>query len=296
MTEQQTATHPTVKVARDLTEIVDLYARLAAQAENLASHSLMPGGPAMVALGNVANIESWENHHQATERYVDHPDERLRRAYTSVEDEDPDEAWSPFQLLEFWSEAWRREHGAEYDQRPTIVSEANFIRWALDWAWHNEPAWDDFAGDVRRARVRLEDILSAGSRAERGAPCLYDECKGARLVRKMQPARDDEGRKVWRHSPWHCPRCHREWDEDKYAAMVTAGTEAAKIETINGEEWVTTDLAARRVGRPASTIRQWVHKGKLEVVCIVRGKRIGYVRMAEVWERHAATRRRKGVA
>lgn len=296
MTEQQTTTHPTVKVARDLTEIVDLYARLAAQAENLASHSLMPGGPAMVALGNVANIESWENHHQATERYVDHPDERLRRAYTSVEDEDPDEAWSPFQLLEFWSEAWRREHGAEYDQRPTIVSEANFIRWALDWAWHNEPAWDDFAGDVRRARVRLEDILSAGSRAERGAPCLYDECKGARLVRKMQPARDDEGRKVWRHSLWHCPRCHREWDEDKYAAMVTAGTEAAKIETINGEEWVTTDLAARRVGRPASTIRQWVHKGKLEVVCIVRGKRIGYVRMAEVWERHAATRRRKGVA
>ncbi|MDR7253724.1 hypothetical protein J2X46_002714 [Nocardioides sp. BE266] len=284
----ETSIHPTAKVARDLSAILDLHARLASQAEHQASHSLMPGGHAMVALGNVANLEAWENLQGATERYA--------RAYTSAEDEDPDEAWSPFQLLEFWSEGWRREHGAEYDARPTIASEANFIRWALDWAWQNEPAWDEFAADVARARTRLENILTEGVRAERGVPCLYDECKGARLVRKMQPGRDAEGRKVWVHSNWHCPKCHREWDESRYAAMVTAGTEAAKSETIDGEEWVTTDLAARRVGRPAATIRQWVHKGKLEVLCIVRGRRIGFVRMAEVWERHDNSKRRSGAA
>lgn len=284
----ETSIHPTTKVARDLTEIVELSERLAAQAEHQASHSLMPGGHAMVALGNVANMEAWENRQQATERY--------RKAYTSVEDEDPDEAWSPFQLLEFWSEQWRREHGAEYDARPTITTEASFIRWSLEWAWKNEPAWDDFAADVAMARTKLENILSDGERSERGVPCLYDECKGARLVRKLQPKRDAHGRKIWVHSNWHCPKCHREWDEARYAAMVTAANEAAKIEVINGEEWVTPDLAARRLDRSASTIRQWVHKGKLEVLCLVRGKRVGFVRMAEVRERHESTPRRRGAA
>lgn len=280
--------HTTITVASDLTAIVELHGRLASQAEHQASHPLMPGGPAMVALGNVANLEAWENLNDASERYA--------KAYTSAEDEDPDEAWSPFQILIFWSEQWRRQHGAEYDTRPTIASEANFIRWTLDWAWQNELAWDDFAKDIARAKTKLENILAAGERSERGVPCMYDECRGARLVRKMQPTRDEAGHKTWAHSNWHCPRCHREWDESRYAAMVTAGAEAAKTETIDGEEWVTTDLAARRVGRSASTIRQWVHKGKLEVVCLLRGKRVGFVRMAEVQARHEGATRRRGAA
>lgn len=281
--------HPTVKVARDLTEIVELHHRLAAQAEHQASHSLMPGGHAMVALGNVANMEAWENQQQATERYA--------AAYTSVEDEYPDEGWSAFQLIEFWSEQWRRERGAEYDgTRPTIETEANFLRWCLTWAWDNEPAWDDFAADIAKARTRLENILSDGIRSERGVPCMYDECKGKRLVRKMAPKRDAEGRKVWVHTPWHCPSCHREWSENAYAAMVTAGNEAAKSEVIDGEEWVSPDLAARRVGRSASTIRQWVHKGHLELLCIIRGRRAGFVRMADVQERHEKAGKRKRAA
>lgn len=287
MTET-TALHPTAKVARDLSAIVELHERLASQAEHQASHALMPGGLAMVALGDVANMEAWENRQQATERYA--------KAYTSVVDEDPDEAWSAFQLLEFWSEQWRREHGAEYGTRPTITTEANFIRWALDWAWQNEPAWDDFARDMAQAKTRLENILAAGERSERGVPCLYDECKGSRLVRKMQPKRDAEGRKVWAYSNWHCARCHREWTELQYVSMVTAANEAAKSEMIDGEEWVTPDLAARRVDRSASTIRQWVHKGKLEALCIIRGKRVGFVRMADVQKRHDLTPRRKRAA
>lgn len=280
--------HPTAKVARDLTEILDLYARLATQAEHQASHPLMPGGPAMVELGSVANLEAWEYRQQASERYA--------AAYTSAEDEDPEESWPAFQMLEFWSEAWRREREAEYDTQPTIASEANFIRWSLDWAWENEPGWEDFAKDMSRARTKLENILSAGERVERGVPCMYDECKGSRLVRKMQPKRDEEGRKIWVHSNWHCPKCHREWDESRYAAMVTAGNEAAKSEMIDGEEWVTTDLAARRVNRSASTIRQWVHKGKLEVICLMRGKRVGFVRISEVEEQHEKSKKRTRAA
>lgn len=287
-----TTEHPTTKVARDLREITDeLWPRLLEQAQHHARSRLMPGGEAMVALGNVANVEAWENMHQATERYG--------RAYTSVADEDPDQSWSAYQLLEFWSEQWRAERGAEYhstEYRTTVATEAAFLRGSLDWAWENEPHWTDFANDVSTARSRLEDILKAGDRAELGAPCLYEDCNGKRLRRKLQPKGDAHGRKVYDWGKWHCIRCHREWDDDAYARMVTAANEAAKVELIDGEEWVSTDLAARRVERPASTIRVWIHRAELTVACLVKGKRTGFVRMAEVEERHAQAKRRKRAA
>lgn len=282
--------HPTVKVARHLREIADeLYPRLREQAINDANSALMPGGAAMVALGQVANLEAWENQQQATERWG--------RAYTSVADEDPDEAWSAYQLLEFWSEQWRREHGAEYDgHRTTIQTEANFIRSILDWAWDNEPAWDDFAADVRRARAHLEDVLSEGERAERGVPCLYSECDGKRLTRRLEPCRGEDGGKAWRWTDWHCPSCHRSWTDSSYAAMVSAEHWEAQQVTIGDDVWLSVHRAANEVGRSRSTIRQWVHKGHISQVCIIAGRRVGFVSRADVETRNAQAGRRKRVA
>src|SRR5689334_20534393 len=128
---------PLVKVSRDLREILAMHERLIVEAISKGDHKLMPGGPAMVAMGPVANLEAWGWMQDATER--------LGRAYTSEPDEDPDDAWSAYQLLEFWSEQWRRELGAEYEgYRTTIATEAGFLRSVLEWAWNNEPAWDDF--------------------------------------------------------------------------------------------------------------------------------------------------------
>lgn len=289
--EDEVQAAPVVDVAKDLREIAnELYPWLRVRTEDEARSRLMPGGDAMAALGTVANMEAWENMHQATERHG--------RAYTSVVDEDPDEAWSAYQLLEYWSEQWRIRHGMEFEPgprrpRPTVASEANFLRWALNWAWDHEPHWHDFARDVAAAKRRLEDILHRGDRSERGAPCMYEGCKGKRLVRKLEPKRDPDGRKIWIFSPWHCPSCHREWDDDAYARMVTAAHEAAKVEVINGEEWVSPDLAARRLDRPHSTIRQWIHRREVAVVCIRKGKRAGFVRFADVLERHDEAARRK---
>lgn len=279
-----------VRVAQDLRAIIEeLYPRLREQAIHDANSRLMPGGAAMVALGDVANLEAWENRQQASERWG--------RAYTSAADEDPDEAWSAYQLLEFWSEQWRREHGAEYDgYRTTIHTEANFIRSMLDWAWGNEPAWDDFAADVRRARHRLEDVLSAGERAERGVPCLYSECRGKRLVRKLEPTRGADGGKAWRWSDWHCPSCHRKWTSTAYAAMVTAEHWNAQRVVIDGDEWLSIHRAANEVDRPKSTIRQWVHKGHVAHACMLAGKRTGFVRLADVLRRHEKAGRRRRAA
>ena len=275
--------HPTVKVAQILSEIVTLDAALLTQAVSNGDHPDMPGGPAMAALGNVANMEAWENQHQATERYG--------KAYTSVVDEDPDEAWSAFQLLEFWSEQWRAIHGAEYGKRPTIATEANFIRYLLGWAWDNEPQWSDFAADMKRAKARLEGILVAGDRSERGAPCLYDECGGVRLVRKLVPKPGPDGEKTWVHSDWHCPKCKRTWDEDRYWANVKAANERAQREEIDGEAWTSVEYAARVTDRSPKTIRTWINRGHVATVCIIEGKRIKFVSLDDVIERHERGKR-----
>lgn len=235
--------HPTVKTARDLTEILDLYARLRAHALNHASDRLMPGGHAMVALGKVANLEAWENMQQATERYG--------RAYTSVEDEDPDEAWSAYQLLEYWSEDWRRIHQAEYDAeefKRTVATEANFIRSILDWAWDNEPRWDDFAADIRRARVRLENVVHAGKRADR-ARVVCDRCEdGPRLIHLRGRTEEDDR--------WKCPRCkHRFTHDEKMRAHARQLQQDGAARYVDQSDAIGT---LKVLGRPERTIRKWL--------------------------------------
>jgi hypothetical protein len=279
---------PLVKVARDLREILRLYGELTEQAVSDANSRLMPGGAAMHQLGPVANLEAWGNLVDASET--------LGRAYTSTEDEDPDEAWSAYQTIEFWSESWRRERGDDYDMRRTIATEAGYLRQALEWAWDNELHWDEFAKDIKRARAKLEDVVSEGERSERGAPCLYDECRGAPLVRKLKPARGEDGKKVYRFTDWHCPKCKRKWDDDAYARHVTAANERTKFEDIDGEVWCTTEYAARLVGRPEVTVRVWLSRGFLSTACIVAGRRTRFVRLDDVRARHEATKDRRKVS
>lgn len=280
-----------VKVRRDLREIEDLEHQLLTQAVHNAGaqiddHSL-PGGLAMVTLAPVANPEAWEHKFEAAERHG--------RPTSHIYDEDPD--WEPvLQTLWFWSARWRQVHAAEWDHIPTITSEANFLRWAIDWAWENEPEWPRFKRDIAAARARLENILYAGERSERGVPCMYEECGGIRLVRKLEPRRGTDGQKVWVYSDWHCPRCHRQWPHDRYLAMVAAAHEKTKFEDIDGEVWCSVDYAARQVNRPEATIRSWIRENAVARVCIIAGRRLGFVRLADVVERHEKSQCRRRTA
>lgn len=199
MTElPEVKTSPVVKVARDLTEILNLTGNLEDQAIAKATDPLMPGGLAMVALANVANLEAWESTLQGLEAYNAQPATKTRRDLSHIDDED--DAWEPvLQTLLFWSEQWRVTHDAEHDKRASVASEAAFIRWALDWAWDNEPRFDDFAKDVRRARVRLEELLYAGKRAERTrVPRMSPTSGPGDPNRAALPSDDDER---------FCPEC-----------------------------------------------------------------------------------------
>lgn len=269
MSEMKPEVDPVTKVAQHLSAIEDLSCHLESQAIAKANDRELPGGSAMVALAGVANIEAWQNI----------VDTSLRLAYAYDEEppeiDDDDTFEPPLQTLCFWSEQLRREHGDEYDKRPTISSEAGYIRFMLNWMWENEPHWDDFVDDIRKARTRLENMLHAGVRvAFRGAPCLYDECKGARLIRKTVPTRDEQGNKAWRLTDWHCPRCKRSWDEKAYARNIYAAVERSHFDDLGtNETWCTVSRAARRVDRPQGTIRSWISRGEVAAACLLDGSR-----------------------
>ena len=328
MTEPETDPVPdaVVRVHRDLRVIENLAGdhtatgahvgrvsyrnQLRTQAVHKGSDRLMPGGLAMVALADVSNLEQWAHKLDTAEQNAVALSWRTGTRTKWPEIEDDDDWDPPLQTLQQWSEPLRTALDMEFEPspgrpRPSIASEVNFLRWAADMAYQNLPTerFAAFERDINRTRTRLENLLRTGVRAERGVPCLYEECGGRRLVRKLIPGRDEDGNKIWYHSKWHCPRCHRQWDEDQYARMKTAAAEAAKIEQIPGldaddpgDTWCSVDYAAQRTGRPAATIRVWAHRGRVASVCLLAGQRRGYVRLADVDEQHAiATRRAEAV-
>lgn len=191
----------------------------------------------------------------------------------------------------FWSEQWRAVHGMIRDARPTIVTETNYLRWAIDWAWENEPKWDAFVADVIKTRSRMEAILMQGERpTARGVPCMYDECKKARLIRKTVPAADKNGNKIWRLTDWHCPSCKRTWTEDEYQRNVYAAIHREKMYLAQAgddlELYCTVELAAKRVGRPVSTVRVWLHREQVSEICVITHRSWRFVSMSDVEHRH----------
>lgn len=302
-----------IQVQRDLSAIIDLAYTLASQAVHQANATVdghnLPGGTAMIALAPVANLPTWERRFELAEAEwsaraleagtarrledgsVVHLDQRGRPELGL----DEDDSWEPpLQTLRFWTDRYRQILGADWDHIPTLHTEASFLRHkeTADWIAMNEPHFDRYADDIHTARTRLENLLYAGDRAERGVPCLYDECKGKRLVRKVVPARGPKGEKTWRRTPWHCPRCKRTWDDDRYAAMVTAASESAKVEVIDGTTWCTVEYAAKTTTRSRETIRTWAKRLEVAAVCILAGRRTGYVSLDEVRDRDDTTEKR----
>lgn len=185
---------PIVKVARILREIETLFEALLAQAIHKASAhidgSSLPGGDAMIALGPVANREAWENMQETSERTG------LKLTAPELEDERE----TPLQRILYWSERWRRHHGAEYGQTPNLSTEVSFIRWNLEWATVHEPQWQQFAADMAQAQADLETILNAGRRdiVSTDVACLLCETP---LRRRMT---DTDGYE----DEWWCGQCH----------------------------------------------------------------------------------------
>jgi hypothetical protein len=282
-------------VSKWLDEIADMAQRLESRAISRAGDKEMPGGEAMVNLASVGSVAIWARRYELAEE-AHEADWNNPAPDTSFED--PDELWPPIQILWYWSESFRAEVGMDYDDpawRPSLISEAKFLRNrdVADHIW-SQPGWDDYAKDVQRAHTKLEAILIEGERvAFRGVSCMYEDCKGARLIRKTVPAADKAGNKVWRLTDWHCPKCKRSWSEDEYTRNIYSAILRSKITEFEDDDsvWCTVDLAATRVGRPNGTLRSWLSRGELGAICALDNGRT-FVRYDDVVARDDLAKKR----
>lgn len=241
-----------VAVARDLTVIEDLHTRLLVQAVHLAADREMPGGDAMVMLAAVASPEAWAHQVDAFERVGVWPD------LAHEVDREP-----PLQLMLFWSEQWRYERNATTDLRPTLATEAGFLRRCLDWAWQNEPRFEDFAADIGRARGRIEGLLRAGTRPERTAvPCIDIDCDSQPLLVKVYGRRAIDDR-------YRCPKCRRGYDAADFARA-----KHQRLASEGAARWVSLADAVAALDRPEKTLRRWVAENRAASCCEVGTHRL----------------------
>ena len=120
----------------------------------------------------------------------------------------------PAVTFELWSWAgdWcevRREDPAKV---PTgVPALADWLSVRAGWAADHHPAFDEFASDVRRIVVRLEDVTGRSDRPEKGPPCPY--CRASLLREWTDAGLSDD---------WVCTRCRRAFNPPQYRLAVMA--------------------------------------------------------------------------
>lgn len=203
----------------DLQAIGDLCASLPEEAADKGIQS-----EAMMLLGPSADPEAWRN--TATSAMWG----RIDASYL----EDCRDELHPLWVLGTWEQIWR-DHLDHYSIATVTVESAHAyldlqIGYMADQA---EPAFDEFARELRACRTHLEDVLRDGIREERGAPCV--QC-GKAMVR----AGDH----------WECRTCHRTVTEDQYRYAVG-------VAYLQHSDRLTAAEMSERTGLKPSIIRVW---------------------------------------
>jgi len=219
------------------------------EAYSRATDRELPGGDALVLLAPGADLAAYKYRQMsALMGRVDVPQEETSG--------DPDPV---LMVLAYWADEIRAERGELTDLPPTVERCAQYIRQHLDWAYSDQAEEFDaggMLGDLGRLRSRMEAVLRAGYRPEMGVPCMYDECRGARIRRDI----DHNGERT----KWYCPECSREWDEDDYRLNVKAAAEAAQMEMIDGKLWATIRKAAELTRVSRTRIKVWAARKQIE--------------------------------
>lgn len=232
---QQTCPECIGTVRTGLIEIRNLFAQLPAQAlyggvdGYLEAARPIPGGEAMALMAPAGNgrAVAW-----ARERGDD---------VSHAEDERASELDPPEMMLVTWEDDWRSIRNQKTEDVASLNAAAEYLSEHLHWAAQEHDAFDAFAEDIRSQVGRLEDVLHAGERDERTAPCLY--CSG-RIEREYD-------RKKGFSDNYRClGRCKRPYTRDQYVNAVRAGY-LAKADKLTAAD------AAIKFGIAASRIRVW---------------------------------------
>ena len=194
---------------------------------------------AMMLLGPAADPEAWQHH--AMSAMVG----RLDAAYL----EDCRDEMHPLFVLGGWEQIWR-DHLDHYSEtRISVASSVAYLDMQLGYMSDQaEPAFDEFARELRQCRGHLEDVLRDGIREERSqVPCV--ECE-TRLTRVYGDKESDDG--------WLCPRCRRTYSDEEYARA-----QHFHLEHERADRFVKVSEALGMIDRPEQTLRTWMANDKI---------------------------------
>lgn len=144
----------------------------------------------------------------------------------------------PVWVLGTWEQVWRDHLDHQTEAPFTLGGGWSYLDTQIGYmADQVEPAFDEFARDLRSCRGHLEDVLRDGVREERGAPCI--QC-GTAMVKSGED--------------WTCRKCHRTVTEDQYRYAVGVAYRAHALH-------LTAADLSDRIGVKASVIRVWGSRG-----------------------------------
>lgn len=222
-----------------LTDLVDLWQRLGAHAilggtdGHLEAAGRIPGGEATAVAGpgskgasrTVLTEEGKDTTHLLEER-----ENELR----------------PVRLWVFgWEEDWRTIREQTTTDTANLHTGVAYLARHLDWAAQHHDAFDAFAAELGRQVAHLEDVVHAGERADKGAPCRNCDRPLVRVWAKQ--ASNDH---------WKCERCGEKTKPDQYRFSVAQEARAYA-------DWLSaSDMELEHDIRPG-TLRQWAKREKV---------------------------------
>ena len=241
-----------LRIARELTTIVSLYADLHTEALHRPANQAglyIPGGDAMVLLGPGADVEAFGYAQIST---------YLGRTPGWVEEPLPDDLEPPLSFLAGWSDIIREERNQPTDLKATISREVDYIRGSLDWMLSYDengemrfPAADDLADGLAKHRRALETVLKAGDRAEfTRVNCIAEECPDQPRLMKLW------GSQV-RWDRYRCPSCRTEYDAEQFKMARTQN-----LHSVGADRYVLVIDAIAATGVPKATVHSWIRRDK----------------------------------
>lgn len=157
----------------------------------------------------------------------------------------------PVYVLGEWEQRWREFLDHPTDALITIEGAVAYLDMQIGYmADQLEPAFDEFAANLKACRGRLEDALHDGVRDERGqVPCVDCETR----LTKVYAEKETEDH-------WLCPHCRRTYTDQEYARA-----QHFHMEDERAERFVKVSVALGMIDRPEQTLRTWIAAGKVKI-------------------------------
>lgn len=228
-------------VAQCLTTLVDLYDQLDGEAYEHHADRELPGGDALHYAGPVAPLEDWQRRYDLSD-----PKTQNWMIENNVKSDQ-----HPLLVLATAVDDIRAMLDQPSDLTATVHRCADYIRAHLD-DITPEGAWLPIRAFVKQLKASinaLENVLHAGHRTDKGAPCVY--C--SRPLKREWAGSQDEPRTEY-DDTWTCKGCQIVYTHAQYLNAVRA-------DFLNNADRLNAADMLKQYRIKPGTLRKWVHDG-----------------------------------